>query len=586
MAGCLAGLNPGASGSGSNDGDGDGGTATLALTPLGSFPVDGDENVALDMEGGFAAIIFPAGVVIDADTISMTLESTGVNYAIGERLPDADIVPSFTAVAGTATYDSDYDIDGTSYNAIVFTVTDPLARGTNYRLTLAAGVTATAADGSPLELSDDYTFEFSTPFSYTFVDSMQWSIYSKVVALPDGHIAAGGVYEDGAANRIFLTILDRTGRTLVSTLYSGEEIVPDYWIPGWSDFQLKGLAARGDAIYACGWVYIADSLILADRAWCAKFTYTLGDDSATLTLVSRGVIATNGARVGDMAIDSAGNIYVVGAVFSGGIRSFLAKLREVDTTLELVPMDGSNPLLSGEDFSDYNAFFGIDIDDEDTVYVCGILQISGAAFRSAIVTYNTELEQQTWLGEYTSFPAYTSGNLFLNLKADRANGVLYVAGFAFLGAEDNADPVLRAYSIPAMAGTHDFETEEEAGDGILIDEVNPSAPLGAQPAVFYDATLSSGGDVIAVGAFANASGYRELAVWQFRLVNGTTLESRYFATQGRDRYHVGGISIAIDTGGNVVVAGNEYQEVTLANAFRTIWKFDRHLNVVADAPPE
>lgn len=242
--------------------------------------------------------------------------------------------------------------------------------------------------------------------------------------------------------------------------------------------------------------------------------FTVNGRNIPLTISSPYFIATLSSVTGDqargVALDSSGNIYVVG--FSGASNNIqLAKYNSTGTIQWQYELSGAS-IENG---------FSIAVDSSSNVYVVGTITVSGTS-NMAVAKYNSAgtLQWQRQLGVPGSAdsPGYAvavdgSGNVYVGGSSDWDTG--------------NANFVLAKYN---SSGTLQWEVYF---GGSSVDEI-------------YALAVDSSSNVYATGISAN-----ELEIVKYDS-SGTVLFQRRLYSAAVDR----GYGVALDSSGNIYVVGS------------------------------
>jgi uncharacterized delta-60 repeat protein len=290
------------------------------------------------------------------------------------------------------------------------------------------------------------------------------------------------------------------------------------------------------------------------------------------SVVSPYFIATLSSITGDqakgVALDSSGNIYVVG--FSGASNNIqLAKYNSTGTIQWQYQLSGAS-IENG---------YSIAVDSSSNVYVVGMVTVSGA-YLTAVAKYNSAgtLQWQRQLGVPGSAdsPGYAvavdgSGNVYVGGSSDwdRGNADFMVVKYnssgtlqwqVYLGGSGTDE----IYGLAVDSSANVYVTGISSSD-LLIVKYNTSGTVLFQRRLYslvvdigYGVALDSSGNIYIVGSTGTNSTYDILIAkynnsgviqWQRRL-SGAGVEN--------------GFSIAVDNSANVYVTGVANNDLQIA----------------------
>ena len=553
LGACTTGLESG--------GGGGGGDTPIALNADSFYPIGGDKGVPLDV--GVAAMIFPANYALNLEASEIS-DDTLVLYDAGPT-PSADIVAlpaidaSFgTKVDGEAGYDPAYEIDGATYNAAAVVPTRNLLKGHTYNLVMTGPVSGVKVDGeteTPLLLAEGETIvvTWDTPPLWRSIGSELYEEFQKVTVLPENRFAAAGsTMTFREVRSSFLKVFNPDGSV------AGEDTI-DPVFPG-KIMVVFGVAYSDGAIYVAGRCGNTDD---ENSVWFAR--YAVADDgSITRTNFTGiqnmlgGVAFSNGMLTG-FAMDSEDNIYLSGLLKPSAADFYTGIIRKyalVGANFEMVDSLEKD----GGDITQMNTFGGMTIytkDGVDHVIVGGVFS-SAIAMTGGLYRYSADLDR---MSQYER--EWDPMDALIDMTVVESQDLIYAAGSRMVGINDT-DALISSYRLSSMMGS-----------GAVPDPTVKSVtrnPIGKNENSFNSVAAGYEGSIIVAGYCVDDEIQSSMVVEKFDS-NLELVRSRTDYNAGR--VHTEGYGVAVDSWGNILVAG-EYDE--LATYSPTAWKFDRNLN--------
>ena len=611
LCGCMAGLN---SGGGSSN------NMLLSSTGIsyGSYPADGDMSVPIDV--GFAAITLPIGYGLSLGASDLSLSDEGASSSIAS----AELSGVKGSVdGGEARYLSDYGLpaglggDGQARNAaaIVMPGADPtnadakptqlLTGGHTYKLTLSEGTLGTV-NGSGFELAEPISITFATPslYRYSFAPSGSGSYYYvDIAALPElGWSIATGYGElsrtlGGAAeSAIYIHTFDRQGARMDDADSNRAASSAILWP---ADIQSKLGASEALSIGLYGVKYSNGTLFVLGEYGEEGHTRFLGQHGYFVAMFDVGapsggyslrrtsltVVDEKDAKDGDghsydtqpngLQVDDQKNIFVTGY-----------RVTELDDdsfrTQAVIDRIAASYGTRTEVLRGNRSLLGpFAIIDGGNIYVHGIEVQGDSSVRYYFARYDTNLSLLSW--SIGSENLLSTMNM-LNLVAVSNN--LIIAAGSRMHDVNMYDPLLIVYDASALASGTGAVSEPTA----VAEYTRRSDKAGAIN-IFGAAVLGvdrySGDKLIYAAGNSSldiAGSTVNMMVDKFLFdPDSGALELK---SQSGSDICSGIQRIALDSDGAIVVAGAVGSASLCASTSAAVWRLDRNLNMVEDAPAQ